>query len=195
MCGIAGALITHAATARADLTPLLKSMIHAIRHRGPDDTGIHEKNGVAFAHARLSVIDLSAAGHQPMMTKDESIRVVFNGEIYNFPELRQALLGKGYEFKSHTDTEVILHGYHLWGKAVFSRLRGMFAIAIWDDRTDELVLARDRVGKKPLFFAMHQGLFLFGSEIKAILAYPGFMRQPDLQAIHHYLSLQYVPSP
>ena len=195
MCGIAGALITKSSDVNFDLTPLVGRMIGAILHRGPDDSGVYSQGGVTLGHARLSVIDLSAAGHQPMMTDDGQVRIVFNGEIYNFKELRAQLAEKGYHFKSHTDTEVILNGYHYWGKEVFSHLRGMFAIALWDARSDELILARDRVGVKPLFYAWHEGVFLFGSEIKAILAYPGFSRRPELEAIHHYLSLQYVPAP
>jgi asparagine synthase (glutamine-hydrolysing) len=170
-------------------------MVRAIRHRGPDDFGVHCESHVALGHARLSVIDLSAAAHQPMLSKDGQMRVVFNGEIYNFKELRAELAGHGYAFGSHSDTEVILHGYHRWGREVFDRLRGMFAIAIWDGRSSELVLARDRLGKKPLFFGWHDGVLLFGSEIKAILAWPGFRREANLEAIHHYLSLQYVPGP
>lgn len=170
-------------------------MVRTIRHRGPDDAGVLVQNGVGLGHARLSIIDLSAAGHQPMVADQGQLRIVFNGEIYNFKELRSHLVDSGYVFKSHTDTEVILHGYHLWGTAVFSKLRGMFAIALWDARKEELVLARDRIGKKPLFYAWHEGVFLFGSEIKAILAWPGFARRPNLEAIHHYLSLQYVPAP
>ena len=172
MCGIAGAFTTQSSDINADLTPLVGRMISAIRHRGPDDSGVHEQGGIALGHARLSVIDLSAAGHQPMMTDDGQVRIVFNGEIYNFKELRAQLAEKGYHFKSHTDTEVILNGYHHWGKAVFSHLRGMFAIALWDARSDELILARDRVGKKPLFYAWHEGFFLFGSEIKAPARHP-----------------------
>ena len=195
MCGIAGALLNQSSDINFHLTPLVSRMIGTIRHRGPDDAGVHEQCGVALGHARLSVIDLSSAGHQPMMTADEKIRIVFNGEIYNFMDLRSKLADKGYNFKSHTDTEVILNGYHHWGKEVFSHLRGMFAIALWDSRSEELILARDRVGKKPLFYGWHKNLFLFGSEIKAILAFPGFSRKPDLEAIHHYLSLQYIPAP
>ena len=195
MCGIAGALVTNSSKVNPDLIPLVSRMVATIHHRGPDDSGVFGENGVALGHARLSIIDLSAAGHQPMATEDGRVRIVFNGEIYNFKELRSQLAEKGYHFKSHADTEVILNGYHLWGKEVFSHLRGMFAIAILDARSDELILARDRVGKKPLFYAWHEGVFLFGSEIKAILAFPGFSRQPDLEAIHHYLSLQYVPAP
>lgn len=195
MCGIAGALITSSSTAPTDLHGVVERMVRCIRHRGPDDAGVLAQNGVGLGHARLSIIDLSAAGHQPMVTEDNRLRIVFNGEIYNFKELRAQLIDRGYAFRSHTDTEVILHGYDLWGTDVFARLRGMFAIALWDGRKDELVLARDRVGKKPLFYGWHEGALLFASEIKAIVAWPGFERKPDLQAIHHYLSLQYVPAP
>lgn len=195
MCGIVGVFVTKSACIKPDLTSLVSRMVGAIRHRGPDDLGVFAENGVALGQARLSVIDLSAAGHQPMATEDGHVRIVFNGEIYNFKELRSQLLEKDYHFHSHTDTEVILNGYLHWGKEVFTHLRGMFAIAIWDARRDELILARDRVGKKPLFYAWHEGLFLFGSEIKAILAFPTFSRQADLESIHHYLSLQYVPAP
>lgn len=195
MCGIAGAFTANSENVKMGLTSLVGRMIGAIRHRGPDDSGVYEKDGIALGHARLSVIDLSSAGHQPMMIDNGKVRIVFNGEIYNFKELRIKLADEGYQFESHTDTEVILKGYHHWGKEVFSQLRGMFAIALWDGRSDELILARDRVGKKPLFYAWHEGLFLFGSEIKAVLATPGFSREPALEAIHHYLSLQYVPAP
>ena len=195
MCGIAGVLVSDLSHINPDLTSLVRRMVGAIRHRGPDDSGVFVGNGVALGHARLSIIDLSAAGHQPMATADGQVRIVFNGEIYNFKELRAQLFEKGYHFNSHTDTEVILNGYHHWGKDVFTHLRGMFAIALWDARSEELILARDRVGKKPLFYAWHEGVLLFGSEIKAILACPGFARKPDLEAIHHYLSLQYVPTP
>lgn len=195
MCGIAGALVTISSNVSLDLISLVTRMVSAIRHRGPNDSGVLGMDGVALGHARLSVIDLSPAGHQPMSTEDGRVHIVFNGEIYNFKKLRADLTNKGYHFNSHTDTEVILNGYCLWGKYVFSRLRGMFAIALWDARSQELILARDRVGKKPLSYAWHQGVLLFGSEIKAILACPGFARKPDLEAIHHYLSLQYVPAP
>lgn len=195
MCGIAGAFVTDSSKINLDTTLLVSRMVGAIRHRGPDDSGVFTESGVTLGHARLSVIDLSAAGHQPMTTEDGRVRIVFNGEIYNFHELRAQLVEEGYHFKSHTDTEVILNGYHHWGRGIFSRLRGMFAIALWDARSAELILARDRVGKKPLFYAWHEGVLLFGSEIKAILACPGFSRKPELEAIHHYLSLQYVPAP
>jgi asparagine synthase (glutamine-hydrolysing) len=195
MCGIAGVFATKSSTAPPDLHRHVGDMVRAIRHRGPDDFGVLAANGIGLGHARLSIIDLSHAAHQPMESQDGQLRIVFNGEIYNFKELRAELIEQGYAFRSHSDTEVILHGYHRWGRDVFARLRGMFALAIWDGRRDELVLARDRVGKKPLFYAWCEGMLLFGSEIKAILAWPGFPREPDLQAIHHYLSLQYVPGP
>lgn len=195
MCGIAGILVTESAAPIPEIKQRVERMLSTIVHRGPDDGGVWASPHVGLGHRRLSIIDLSAAGHQPMATEDGQVRIVFNGEIYNFIELRSQLLEKGYHFNSHTDTEVILNGYHHWGKEIFLRLRGMFAIAIWDARSDELILARDRVGKKPLFYAWHEGVFLFGSEIKAILAFPGFARKADLEAIHHYLSLQYVPAP
>jgi len=195
MCGIAGALAARGSLGDAELGVSVRRMVGAIRHRGPDDQGVLALDGVGLGHARLSIIDLSAAGHQPMVSEDGRLRIVFNGEIYNFKELRAQLLDTGYRFKSHTDTEVILNGFHCWGTAVFKQLRGMFAIALWDAANGELVLARDRVGKKPLFYGWHEGILLFGSEIKAILAWPGFERRPNLEAIHHYLSLQYVPAP
>lgn len=166
-----------------------------LEHRGPDDQGIWVGAGIALGHARLSIIDLTAAGHQPMPNEDGSLQIVFNGEIYNFLELRAELSERGYQFKSHTDTEVVLNGYHCWGEQVFRRLRGMFAMALWDRRDETLVLARDRVGKKPLFYAWHGDVFLFGSEIKSILVWPGFKREPEYEAIHHYLTLQYIPAP
>lgn len=194
MCGIAGIFSTKV-SAPADIPVTISRMIQTIQHRGPDYQGSWVGAGIALGHARLSIIDLSSAGHQPMPNGDSSIHIVFNGEIYNFIELRAQLKELGYHFKSHTDTEVILNGYHCWGEQIFKRLRGMFAIALWDQRSEKLVLARDRVGKKPLFYAWHGDVLLFGSEIKAILAWPGFKREPDYEAIHHYLTLQYIPAP
>jgi asparagine synthase (glutamine-hydrolysing) len=194
MCGIAGIFATKASSAE-EISATIGRMVGIIEHRGPDDQGIWVGSGIALGHARLSVIDLTAAGHQPMPTEDGSVQIVFNGEIYNFVELRAELSERGYHFKSHTDTEVILNGYHCWGEQVFERLRGMFAIALWDRRDEKLVLARDRVGKKPLFYAWQGDVFLFGSEIKSILVWPGFRREPEYEAIHHYLTLQYIPAP
>lgn len=194
MCGIAGIFATKTA-APSEIPSAIGRMVGIIDHRGPDDQGIWVGKGIALGHARLSVIDLTAAGHQPMPNEDGSIQIVFNGEIYNFVQLRAELSERGYHFKSHTDTEVILNGYHCWGVRVFERLRGMFAIALWDRHEETLVLARDRIGKKPLFYAWQDGVFLFGSEIKSILVWPGFKREPEYEAIHHYLTLQYIPAP
>lgn len=173
----------------------LKKMIALLRHRGPDDEGVWTDGVCGLAHARLSIIDLSPAGHQPMASADNRIHITYNGEIYNFQELRQELQAKGYVFRSRSDTEVIIYGYDAWGDKVFSRLRGMFAMAIWDRRARRLILARDRVGKKPLYYSCLDDVVLFGSEIKSILSWPDIDRTPDLAAIDEYLSLQYVPAP
>lgn len=194
MCGITGIFATNA-SAPADIPATIDRMVRVIGHRGPDGQGTWVGSGIALGHARLSIIDLTAAGRQPMSNGDGSIQIVFNGEIYNFVELRAELSERGYHFKSHTDTEVVLNGYHCWGEQVFERLRGMFAVALWDRRHEKLVLARDRIGKKPLFYAWHGGVLLFGSEVKAILAWPGFRREPEYEALHHYLTLQYIPAP
>ncbi len=194
MCGIAGIFATKA-SAPAGLSATIRRMVEVIGHRGPDGQGSWVGVGVALGHTRLSVIDLTEAGRQPMPNKDGSLQVTFNGEIYNFLELRTELGERGYKFRSHTDTEVILHGYHCWGEQVFARLQGMFAIALWDQHGGRLILARDRVGKKPLFYAWQGDVLLFGSEIKSILVWPGFRREPEYEAIHHYLTLQYVPAP
>jgi asparagine synthase (glutamine-hydrolysing) len=194
MCGIVGIFATKA-SAPADISVTIGRMVRMIEHRGPDGQGTWFGSGIALGHARLSIIDLTVAGQQPMSNADGSVQIVFNGEIYNFVELRAELSERGYHFKSHTDTEVVLNGYHCWGEQVFERLRGMFAIALWDRRNEKLVLARDRVGKKPLFYAWNGDVLLFGSEVKALLAWPGFKREPEYEAIHHYLTLQYIPSP
>jgi len=173
----------------------LKAMIATLHHRGPDDEGVWTDGICGLAHARLSIIDLSPAGHQPMASSDGQIWVSFNGEIYNFQELRRELEAKGYTFRSRSDTEVLIYGYAAWGDDVLKRLRGMFAIALWDRRRRRLLLARDRFGKKPLYYTQVGDAFLFGSEIKALLAWPGADRTPDLAAIDQYLTLQYVPAP
>ncbi len=196
MCGITGVFSRGPQSANpADFAQTLKRMASTLDHRGPDDNGVWCGPGVGFGHTRLSVIDLSSAAHQPMATADQSLCTVFNGEIYNFQSLRAELERDSYAFRTSSDTEVILHGYHRWGVGVFKMLRGMFAIAIWDRNANQLILARDRIGKKPLFYTWNQGNLIFGSEIKAILAWPGIERTPDLRAIHHYLTLQCVPAP
>ena len=195
MCGISGYLVRGATLPRETAEARLWAMIATLRHRGPDDEGVWTDGRAGLAHARLSIIDLSPAGHQPMASADETVWITYNGEIYNFAEIRQELAALGYPFRSRSDTEVIVNGWHAWGPKIFSRLRGMFALAIWDRRSQRLTLARDRVGKKPLYYAATAAGFLFGSEIKALLAWPGLARQPDLAAIDQYLALAYVPAP
>lgn len=190
MCGIAGQI-------NFDNAPVVPQRIAAmgasLRHRGPDDAGVYVHGSVGLAHQRLSILDLSPAGHQPMSNEDGTIWVVFNGEIYNFEELRGQLCDR-HIFRSRTDTEVIVHLYEEFGLDCVAMLRGMFAIAIWDAREHRLILARDRVGKKPLYYAKGHNSLTFASELKALLvgAPP---RDVDPVAMHHYLTFQYVPAP
>lgn len=170
-------------------------MTAVLSHRGPDGAGQWADGPVGLGHARLAVIDLSPAAAQPMLDTEDRAVIVFNGEIYNFRELRAELAAGGAVFRSHSDTEVVLQGYLRWGTGVFQRLRGMFAVAIYDRRQRRLVLARDRVGKKPLYYHDGPEMFAFGSEIKAILVNSEVARQPNLGAIHDYLTLQYTPCP
>ena len=195
MCGIGGFLLSRANTPRNELEARLWAMIATLRHRGPDDEGVWTDGRAGLGHARLSVIDPSPAGHQPMASADETVWITYNGEIYNFAEIRQELGALGYRFRSRSDTEVIVNGWHAWGPKIFSRLRGMFALAIWEQRSQRLILARDRIGKKPLYYAPTAEALLFGSEIKALLAWPGLPRVADLSAIDRYLTLGYVPAP
>jgi len=195
MCGFAGIVLADPALPTAEIEARLWRMIATIRHRGPDDEGVWTDGLCGLAHARLSIIDLSRAGHQPIATADGAVWLTYNGEIYNFAELRADLVALGYAFRSRTDSEVIVNGWHAWGPALFPRLRGMFALALWDRRARQLILARDRIGKKPLYYAPKAPAFLFASEIKAVLAWPGLTRIPNLGAIGDYLSLQYVPAP
>ncbi len=193
MCGISG-IYNYDPDRPADPT-LIRRMNRVLDHRGPDDSGVWTGGNVGLGQARLSIIDLSPLAHQPMSNEDGTVWITFNGEIYNFPELRQELIQKGHTFRSHSDTETIVHLWEEEGERCVERLRGMFAFAIWDDRRKTLFLARDREGKKPLFFAALPDRFLFGSEIKAILQDPEFKPEPDLEAIHYYLAYQSVPAP
>jgi asparagine synthase (glutamine-hydrolysing) len=195
MCGIAGVLLPQATLPRAELEARLWAMTRSVRHRGPDDQDIWTDGLAGLVQARLAIIDLSAAANQPISSQDGSVWLTFNGEIYNFAEIRADLEKLGYVFRSRGDAEVIANGWHAWGPRVFGRLRGMFALALWDRRSRRLVLARDRLGKKPLYYAPTRQGLLFGSEIKALLTWPGLPRTPNLEAIDHYLSLQYVPAP
>jgi asparagine synthase (glutamine-hydrolysing) len=195
MCGIGGFLATRAPPVRRELESRLWAMIATLRHRGPDDEGVWTDGRTGLAHARLSIIDPSQAGHQPMASADGKVWISYNGEVYNFCEIRPELEALGYPFRSRSDTEVIVNGWHAWGPGIFTRLRGMFALAIWDRRSRRLILARDRLGKKPLYYAATPEAFLFGSEIKALLTWPGMPRLPDLSAIDRYLGFGYVPAP
>ncbi len=166
-----------------------------LKHRGPDDGGIwiSKNNHVGLGHRRLSIIDLSTKAHQPMSNEDDSIWITYNGEIYNFKEIRVVLKKKGHIFKSHSDTEVIIHAYEEWGEECLSRLSGMFAFAIWDEKKQKFFLARDRIGKKPLFYYWDGKLFVFASELQALLAL-NIPKTVDLSAIHQYLTYQYIPA-
>jgi asparagine synthase (glutamine-hydrolysing) len=195
MCGIAGVLLPQATLPRAELEARLWAMTETVRHRGPDDQEIWTDGLAGLVQARLAIIDLSSAANQPIASQDGSVWLTFNGEIYNFAGIRADLEKLGYVFRSRGDAEVIANGWHAWGPRVFDRMRGMFALALWDQRARRLVLARDRLGKKPLYYAPTPQGLLFGSEIKALLTWPGLARRPNLTAIDHYLSLQYVPAP
>jgi asparagine synthase (glutamine-hydrolysing) len=193
MCGIAGKLYRD--PARPVEADLLERMSAVLAHRGPDDAGIYREGSVGLVHRRLSIIDLSPAGHQPMANEDGTVWIVFNGEIYNFLDLRPALGRRGHVFRSRTDTEVILHLYEEHGVDCLRHLRGMFALAIWDAPRRQLFLARDRLGKKPLCYHWDGEAFRFASEAKAILQDPAVEPRPDPAGISQYLTYGYVPSP
>jgi asparagine synthase (glutamine-hydrolysing) len=190
MCGIFGII----SAKRSIQRNLLEKGTLALAHRGPDDSGYFIGEGVGLGHRRLSIIDLEG-GRQPMFNEDRSLCIVFNGEIYNFPVLRDELLSKGHRFETRSDTETILHAYEEWGEDCVARLRGMFAFAIWDDRAKKLFLARDRMGIKPLFYGEYNGTFYFASEMKAILADRNFPRRIDELALTSYFDLSYIPAP
>jgi len=192
VCGIAGFTRFHNST--GDIATL-RSMGDAIAHRGPDAHGEYLDEQVGLSHRRLSIIDLSEAGTQPMSSNDSNLVLVFNGEIYNFQELRKDLEKRGYIFKTHTDTEVILALYQFEGTACVKKLNGMFAIALWDKRKQTLFLARDRVGKKPLYYFKDGKRFVFGSEIKAILEVPNIPREVRADAVSDFFTYQYIPEP
>jgi asparagine synthase (glutamine-hydrolysing) len=170
-------------------------MGRVIAYRGPDGEGIWTDANVGFVHRRLAIIDLSAAANQPMCNEDGTVWITFNGEVYNFQELRRDLQGRGHCFRTQSDTEAIIHAYEEYGRGCVGKLRGMFAFAIWDGRTRTLFAARDRVGKKPFFYYLGKDRFAFASEIKALLIDETVPRQPDLIAIDHFLALGYVPGP
>src|SRR5688572_14268247 len=191
MCGIVG--IVQSSETQVDQA-LVSRMCEAIRHRGPDEDGFYFKDGVGLGMRRLAIIDLKG-GQQPIHNADRSAWIVFNGEIYNYLELREKLEKLGHTFYTNSDTEAIVHAYDRYGTDCPKYLRGMFAFAIWDERRQELFLARDRVGKKPLLYAKLNDQLVFGSEFSALLLHPAVSRDIDFTAIHHYLSFLCVPAP
>lgn len=191
MCGISGFL--HYDKSRPVSLSALQRMSEAVKHRGPDGQGLYAKGNLAMAHQRLAIIDLSS-GDQPMFNEDKSIVIIFNGEIYNYLELRDELKLLGHRFITKSDTEVLIHAYEEWGVGLHNKLNGMWAFAIWDDREKILLLSRDRVGEKPLHYAQYNDTLLFASEIKSILAY-GFPREANMEMLEIYLSLGYIPAP
>ncbi len=192
MCGIAG-IFEFESGAKAS-AEAVRRMCEVIRHRGPDDQGIYCQGPIGLGARRLSIIDLTT-GHQPLANEDQSVWVVFNGEIYNFRELRQKLEGLGHRFSTATDTEVIVHLYEEYGVDFVRHLRGMFAIALWDNRAHRLLLVRDRLGIKPLYYWQQANRLVFGSELKCLLQLPGTRPSIDLESLNRYLSLGYIPDP
>jgi len=198
MCGIVGFL-----TSKVPNIPsfeILRGMRDVLVHRGPNESGeyirsLNDRGPFVFlGHRRLSIIDLSG-GHQPMSNEDGTVWVILNGEIYNFKELREELSVNGHQFRTHSDTEVIAHAYEKYGEGCFQHFNGMFAIAIWDELRGQLILARDRLGKKPLYYSLINETFLFASELKAIMAYPFFPRKIDQLSLMKYLFFEFIPSP
>jgi asparagine synthase (glutamine-hydrolysing) len=193
MCGIAG-------TINWGDEDSLRTMADLMSHRGPDDSGLWYKrtaSGVrlGLASRRLSILDLSPAGHMPMRTEDGALTIVYNGECYNYPELRRELEARSYKFRSTSDTEAVLYAYREWGPDCVRRLNGMFAIALWDEERQQLFLARDHFGIKPLYYCAKSGRLAFASEMKSILALPGLERELEPAAVHQFLSILWVPDP
>ena len=193
MCGITGWFDTRGE--RPADRALISKMTHALAHRGPDGQGLHFAPGIGLGHRRLAIIDL-ATGDQPMFNRARSIALVFNGEIYNFRELRRELIDRGHRFDTASDTEVIIHAWEEWKENCVERLTGMFAFVLWDAPGRTLFLARDRLGEKPLYYALlPDGAFIFGSELKALLVHPGVSRRIDPSAVEDFFALGYVPEP
>jgi asparagine synthase (glutamine-hydrolysing) len=197
MCGINGILAAHGL---ADLADVARRMADTLTHRGPDDAGVwaDKEAGIALGHRRLSIVDLSPAGHQPMVSATSRYVIVFNGEIYNHHDLRQQLQQAGHapSWRGHSDTETLLAACEIWGiEGALRRMVGMFAIALWDRGERLLTLARDRLGEKPLYYGLVRGVLLFGSELKALKAFPGFSARIDRSALALYMRHNYVPAP
>lgn len=192
MCGIIGEISIE----RIDIENFVQ-MRDELKHRGPDDAGLYvnEKGNVALGHRRLSIIDLTSSGRQPMTNEDNNLWLTFNGEIYNYRELREELIKRGHEFRSKTDSEVIIHGYEQWGVNFLEKLRGMFAFAIWEEKTNKLFLARDRIGIKPLYYYFDNNRFIFSSEIKGIIKDKKIERKINPTALKYYFIYRYIPAP
>lgn len=192
MCGIAGFTTSQAGDSQLATA---QAMVEAIRHRGPDAQGAELLRGAVFGHARLSIIDPGPAGNQPFISEDGRYALVFNGEIYNYQGLRQELVEAGVRFRTGTDTEVVLHLMAREGPTAIDRLNGMFALAFWDNHSGTLDLVRDRIGKKPLYYAEKDGELVFASELKALLEYPDMPRRIRADAVHDFFAYQYIPEP
>src|SRR2546423_857977 len=196
MCGITGYLNQSADQSQDEMLPLLERMADKLRHRGPDDAGVwvDAPVGIALGFRRLAILDLSSNGAQPMHSADGRYVIVFNGEIYNYRDLREELLKTGFSFRGTSDTEVILAGCSRWGvEGVIPRLWGMFAIALWDRVEQTLYLVRDRLGKKPLYYGRFGATYLFGSELKALHAHPDCRAEIDQDVLALYVRFGYVP--
>ena len=196
MCGIVGFRSRHNFQSLKEQLP---AACASLAHRGPDDSGFFfdEHTGVGLAHRRLSIIDLSSAGHQPMKSDDGQVLISYNGEIYNFKEIGKTLKELGHKLNSATDTEVVLKAYLQWGADCLEKFIGMFAFAIWDNRNQTLFLARDRLGIKPLYYHLSENhtTLLFASELKALMAFGGFAKEVNPDAIPLFLHYQYIPAP
>ncbi|MCX8130838.1 MAG: asparagine synthase (glutamine-hydrolyzing) [Clostridia bacterium] len=192
MCGICGFTQSKQRNLAIDS---LRVMNDTLSHRGPDDEGFYIDEGVGLAQRRLSILDLSPAGHQPMSDSTGALWVVFNGEIYNYLELQNELRQLGFSFNSHCDTEVIIYAYQAWGEKCFERFNGMFAIVLWDKKNNKVILARDRLGKKPLYYYSRNGQFAFASELKAIMKYPLLKKEIDEDSLYMYFIFGNIPSP
>lgn len=189
MCGIAGVLNLNGDPVASET---LAAMAHSMAHRGPDDEGTYRAKGVGLAHRRLAIIDLSPAGHQPMFNEDETVAVVYSGELYNYRDLRPQLEAAGHRFRSQSDTEVLVHGWEEWGPACLDRYNGHFALAIWDAKAHRLFLARDRFGTKPLYYLFDGKRLAFGSEVKAILSLGDVPRRVSAPALNEYFTFQNI---
>ena len=198
MCGIAGFITGQSQGATLQLGDIASAMNGSLRHRGPDDEGIwtDAEAGIALAHRRLSIVDLSSTGHQPMTSADARYVLTYNGEIYSHEDIRPSLIARGVSFRGHSDTEVMLESIAAFGiEATLPRLIGMFAMALWDRRERTLTLVRDRLGIKPLYWAQFANLFLFGSELKALRAHPGWTPRIDRNATASFMRHNYIPAP